>query len=77
MKNIIDYALRVSEKQIDNYLVCYKFHELKGGTFRTIETVVDPIYKTKVIFSSDFSDKCDCKVRNKCNKYLPLIFSNN
>lgn len=78
MTDKIDYALFVSEKQLNNSLELYDFHELTGGTFRLIITAFIPHYKGKVIFSEDFSDKCDCSlVKDRCRKNIPLIFSNN
>jgi hypothetical protein len=73
----IDYSSFVSEQQIMNSIEGYDFHEQTGGTFRTVQCILDKEYGTKVVFSEDFSDRCDCKVTNKCRKHLPLVFSNN
>lgn len=75
--NKIDYCLFISEAQLLNSIELYDFHELTGGSMRLIITEYDPIYNTKVVYSADFSDKCDCKVSHKCRKSIPLIFSNN
>ncbi len=74
---MIDYGKLISDVQLENAIEFYDFHDLSGGTFRTVMCDIDPIYGSKVMYSATFSDKCDCKVKHKCNKTLPLIFSNN
>lgn len=88
----IDYLKFMSQKVIDASIEDEPIiHNLSGGTFtlkNNIENIIrdlPPIIGAGILIMQyyeklaklKFSDHCDCKTKNKCNKVLPIILSNN
>jgi len=78
----IDYLKFMSRKVIENSTEDEPvIHLLSGGKFtiRRYEKVQLPLSIAPILMSKryKFSDHCDCKVKNKCNKVLPIVLSNN
>jgi len=70
----IDYFKFMSRKTIENSIEDEPvIHLLSGGTFKASIFAFGILWAEK----EEYSDHCDCKVKNKCNKVLPIVLSNN